>query len=69
MLYEREIDLIRTCDVLVAGAGPSGIAASLEAARKGLDVVLLERGGYVGGMMTSSMVTTLMGGSIKGHYC
>lgn len=66
MLYEREIDLIRTCDVLVAGAGPSGIAASLEAARKGLDVVLLERGGYVGGMMTSSMVTTLMGGVSKG---
>ena len=61
MKYERKIDLIRTCDVLVAGAGPSGMAASIEAARKGLDVILIERNGYVGGMMTSSMVTTLMG--------
>ena len=66
MKYEREIDLIRTCDVLVAGAGPSGMAASIEAARKGLDVILIERNGYVGGMMTSSMVTTLMGEVSKG---
>src|SRR5262249_14602194 len=30
-------------DVLVAGAGPAGVAAALTAARHGLDVVLLDR--------------------------
>lgn len=35
-------------DVVVAGAGPAGCAAALEAARAGLRVALLERGPYPG---------------------
>lgn len=35
-------------DVVVAGAGPAGAAAALEAARAGLSVALLERGPYPG---------------------
>ena len=38
-----------TADVLVYGATPSGIMASIEAARLGKQVVLLEPGEYVGG--------------------
>ncbi|MGB7449073.1 MAG: FAD-binding protein, partial [Ornithinimicrobium sp.] len=30
------------CDVIVLGAGPAGLATALEAAERGLDVVLLE---------------------------
>ena len=32
-----------TCDVLVVGAGPAGIAAALEAHRGGLDVVVIDK--------------------------
>ena len=40
-------------DVAVAGAGPAGVAAAISAARNGASVVLLERSGLVGGMMTA----------------
>lgn len=47
-------------DVLVAGAGPSGIAAALAAAREGASVLLIEKSGCPGGMNTQAMVTPLM---------
>lgn len=37
------------CDVVVAGAGISGLAAAVEAANKGASVILLEKLGTVGG--------------------
>jgi len=37
------------CDVLVAGAGPAGLAAALAAARNGAKVILAEREPVVGG--------------------
>ncbi|MGB3256913.1 MAG: FAD-dependent oxidoreductase, partial [Ornithinimicrobium sp.] len=42
-----------TCDVIVLGGGPAGIATALEAAERGLDVVLLERASSTGGMAGS----------------
>lgn len=39
-----------TADVVVLGAGPAGLAATLELARSGADVVLLEAGEEVGGL-------------------
>jgi hypothetical protein len=45
-------------DVVVAGSGPAGIAASLAAARKGLKVVLLERFSFLGGMSTQVPIAT-----------
>ncbi len=38
-------------DVLVIGAGPSGLAASLEAAKKGAKVTILEREARAGGIL------------------
>jgi len=35
-------------DVIVVGAGPAGVSAGLTLARAGLEVVILERGGYPG---------------------
>ena len=32
-----------TCDVLVVGAGPAGIAAALELHRSGLDVLVIDK--------------------------
>lgn len=47
-------------DLIVAGAGPSGIAAALSAARLGLKVLLIDKNGYPGGMNTAAMVCPLM---------
>lgn len=45
-------------DVIVAGSGPAGVAASLAAARKGLKVILLERFSFLGGMSTQVPIAT-----------
>ncbi len=39
------------CDVLIVGSGPSGLAAALEAARRGEDVVLAEQDSEFGGSL------------------
>ena len=41
------------CDVLVVGAGPSGLAAALVAARQGADVILVEQDFALGGSLLS----------------
>lgn len=45
-----------TCDVLVVGGGPAGIAAAGQSARAGARTTLLEQGFQVGGNMTSGCV-------------
>lgn len=52
----------RETDVLVAGAGPAGIAAALAAARTGARTLLVERFGRIGGAAVTSLVNPLMGG-------
>jgi hypothetical protein len=44
------------CDVLVVGGGPAGTAAAVAAARRGADVVLLERYNHLGGLSTGGLV-------------
>ena len=50
-----------TYDVVIAGAGPAGIACALEAARSGLKTALIERYGCVGGNLTLGYVGPLLG--------
>lgn len=59
---QREIPILRHRDVVVCGGGPSGIAAALAARRAGLDVLLVEGQGQLGGMSTSGMVSHWLGG-------
>ena len=66
MIYTREAPLVGKWDVIVCGAGPSGIAAAIAAARQGMKVMLLERYGVVGGCLTLGNVTTVMGAVAKG---
>ncbi len=42
----------KSYDIVVLGAGPGGLAASLAAARNGAKVLLVDKNGYLGGNMT-----------------
>lgn len=53
-------------DVVIAGAGPAGIAAALEAARSGAKTALIERYGCVGGNLTLGYVGPLLGNVCAG---
>lgn len=44
------------CSVLILGGGVAGSMAAISAARNGADVVLIERGGCLGGMWTSGLI-------------
>lgn len=48
-----ETPIVEAVDVLVAGGGTAGCIAALAAARNGASVMLVERYGYLGGMMTA----------------
>ena len=60
--FRREIPIVKARDVVVCGGGPSGIAAAIAARRAGLDVLLVEGQGQLGGMSTSGMVSHWLGG-------
>jgi len=46
---QRTAKMYDFCDVLVIGAGPSGLAAALAAANQGADVVLVDENARIGG--------------------
>ncbi len=50
-----------SCDALVAGGGSAGLAAAIAAARAGVDTILVDRGGCLGGMATGALVHTVCG--------
>ena len=49
---EKQIPVLAKVDVVVAGAGPTGFAAAVAAARNGAEVMLVEKENYVGGLLT-----------------
>ena len=55
-------------DVIVVGAGTSGVPAAVSAARAGAQVMLLERAPFVGGTITRSYVAMPCGGPRTGLY-
>ena len=56
----REAERIE-CDVLVIGAGASGVAAAVTAARQGMRVVIVERYGFAGGGAVAGLSGTVCG--------
>ena len=55
------METIHHTDVVVLGGGSAGVAAAVAAARKGLQVVLIERNTYLGGKATAAEVGTVCG--------
>ncbi len=55
----RELSILRKTSVLVVGGGPAGTAAALSARRLGVDVTLVERYGYLGGLATGGLVLAI----------
>lgn len=53
---ERELPVLQKTGVLVVGGGPAGTAAAFCAKKMGVDVTLVERYGYLGGLMTGGLV-------------
>ncbi|WP_370155882.1 FAD-dependent oxidoreductase [Ferrovibrio sp.] len=58
---ETAVPHIVTADIVVLGAGISGISAALEAAKLGRRVALVDAGQQLGGQSTGSMLGTLCG--------
>ncbi len=56
----RDLPVIGAPDVLVVGAGSAGIAAAVAAARRGADVWLVERYGFIGGLATFGLINLLL---------
>ena len=56
---QRELSILRKTGVLVVGGGPAGTAAALSAKRLGVDVTLVERYGYLGGLATGGLVLAI----------
>jgi hypothetical protein len=48
----REVPVVAEADVLVVGSGPGGLAAAIASAREGVETVLVERFGCLGGNIT-----------------
>lgn len=57
---KKELPVIAETDVLVVGGGPGGFAASVMAARTGVNVILVERYGILGGMSAQGEVSPFM---------
>lgn len=68
ILYQKQIPIVAGCDVLVVGAGPAGVCAAVSAAREGARVILCERYGSVGGMLTIGNVDPILGEVGRGTY-
>ena len=56
----RQIPVVDTADVVVVGGGPAGVAAAIAAARQGVDVLIMEREYFLGGLFTGCGVTPII---------
>ena len=56
---QKEVPVLLECDVLVVGAGTSGFAAAVSAARTGVNTVLAEKNHFPGGVSTSGLMCSM----------
>jgi FAD dependent oxidoreductase len=58
---ERKILIHGNYQVIVVGGGTGGICAAVAAARQGMNTLLIESMGFLGGSQTAALVTPMMG--------
>src|SRR5919205_844222 len=56
----RQVPVRYETKVLVVGGGSAGVSAAVAAARNGADVILVERGNYLGGLATGGLIILLL---------
>ena len=64
----QEIPVVREVDVLVLGSGPAGVSAAIMAGREGMDTLLVESCGNVGGIATEGLMSHWTGNTQGGLY-
>ncbi len=64
--YTKSIPVIGKYDVAVIGGGPAGITAAVSASRLGMNVLLVERHGVLGGNLTTGYVCPILGKVSRG---
>ncbi len=65
---KKELPVCGNYDVIVAGSGPAGMAAAVQAARGGAKVLLIEAQGSVGGIATTGLMSHFTGRSGSKMY-
>jgi hypothetical protein len=61
------MDKKRNCDILVIGAGVSGVAAAVAAARSGMQTILAEKDSFLGGTGCSGLLQHICGLYLNGR--
>uniref|UniRef100_UPI003593632C FAD-dependent oxidoreductase n=1 Tax=Persicitalea sp. TaxID=3100273 RepID=UPI003593632C len=56
----RDLSIVGEYDVIVAGAGPAGVSAAIEAGRTGAKTLLIETHGCLGGVWTAGYLTWIL---------
>lgn len=64
----KEVPVKAEVDVLVVGAGPAGFSAAINAARQGVETMLIEQSGDVGGVATTGLMSHWTGNTKGGFY-
>ena len=65
-MFDLQLSEAKTYDVAVLGGGIAGTAAAISAARAGARVILIERGGSLGGTLTEGFMPILLDSDNKG---
>ena len=61
MLYSKNIETKEAYDLVVCGGGFAGFSTAYSAAREGLQVIIIERNGSLGGVGTDGLVNHILG--------
>ena len=64
----REIEVLDQVDVVVAGGGIAGCTAAISAAEAGAKVLLVERNGCLGGVLTSNIIPNLLNNHVSANF-
>ncbi len=62
----RKTPVAAQYEVIVVGGGTSGVTAAIACARQGIDTLIVEQFGYLGGSQTAALVMPMMPINVRG---